>query len=413
MTINQNNYFWVIGGGLLQVPLIAEVRKFNLKVIISDLNPDCVCKDLSDIFINIDIFDIKAHIKAAKKIIREGNKIIGVLAAGIDAPETMAALAKKLGLPTVEPEIAHLVHNKANFRQRLKELGYPMPKFIKVSRSNLEQLEKIVDRIGFPLIVKNTDSSGSRGTKIFRQKNLKQIKAVVLEAIKVSKSATALIEECWGGPEQTVETIFDINGKFHPCFITDRIFDRSSGYAIEIGLRQPSNLPKEIQKEMYLIAKNVAQDLKIKIGAAKYDMILTNCGPRIIEMTVRLSGGFDCQYLVPAATGKNIMGAAIYTALGKKFPDKFLKDTKYRIGITESIWPDPGKIIKIEGVEKAKKIPGVEQIFFRYQEGDIIQPYVDCAKRVCFIITTGKNEKAARLVMEKAKRTIKIRIEKI
>ena len=404
----QEKYFWVIGGGLLQVPLIEEVKKFNLKVIVSDYSDQCACKNLGDIFVHIDIFDINGHIKEAKKIIAQGKEIVGILAAGIDAPETMAALAKKLGLPAVDPKIAHLVHNKHKFRKKLKQLGYPCPRFATISKKDSHRLEDIVNSIGFPLIIKNTDSSGSRGTKIFYQKNMVDMKKILNEAIRVSKTGKALIEECWEGLEQTVETIFDINGKFYPCFITDRIFDRSSGYAMELGLRNPSNLPEKTQREMFAMAKKVAGDLGINIGAAKFDTILTKDGPRIIEMTVRLSGGFDCQYLVPTATGKNVMRAAILTALGKKFPASLLKNIKHRVGITESIWPKPGKIIKIKGVEEAKKIAGVEHIFFRYQEGETIDPYIDCTKRVCFIMITGKNEQEARKIMEKVKQTIQI-----
>ena len=154
----------------------------------------------------------------------------------------MSSLNKFLGHPTVEPKIARLVHNKHEFRNKLKELGYPTPKFFQIDINSLSNLENIINELGFPLIVKNTDSSGSRGTKIFYKNNFKDIKNTVFEAINVSKSKIALIEECWEGPEQTVETIFDYNGVFHPCFITDRIFDRSSGYAIETGLRSPSSI---------------------------------------------------------------------------------------------------------------------------------------------------------------------------
>ena len=75
---------------------------------------------------------------------------------------------------------------------------------------------------------------------------------------------------------------------------------------------------------MYLLAEEVSKTMKVKIGASKFDMILTETGPKIIEMTVRLSGGFDCQYLVPAATGKNILAAAILTSQGKAFQKDFL-----------------------------------------------------------------------------------------
>ena len=395
----------------MQVPLIAEVQKLGLNTIVSDYSSDCVCEVLADKFLQIDIFDIEGHVSALKVLMEEGYQIVGVLAAGIDAPETMTTIAKFLGLPSVETETAHLVHNKHKFREKLKELNYPVPQFVTVSEKDLDRIPELVEKIGFPLIVKNTDSSGSRGTKIFYENDPQGIADILKEAIRVSKSGLALIEECWEGPEQTVETIFDVSGKFHPCFITDRIFNRENGYAMEIGLRSPSNLPAAIQQEMFTVAENVARDLGIKVGAAKYDMILTPKGPRIIEMTVRLSGGFDCQYLTPAATGKNVMKAAILTALGENFSSALLENTKNKVGLSERIWPEPGKIVEIGGLEEAKNIPGVENIFFRYQLGDIIQPYIDCTKRVCFIIVTGKDEAEARLIMDEAKNTITIKTE--
>ena len=32
----KNKFFWVIGGGLLQIPLIEEIKKLGYKVIVSD-----------------------------------------------------------------------------------------------------------------------------------------------------------------------------------------------------------------------------------------------------------------------------------------------------------------------------------------------------------------------------------------
>jgi len=407
-----NEFFWVIGGGLLQLPLISEVKKLGYKVIVSDRDSSCVCAKDADIFLEIDIFDVQKHLEEAFHLKCSGIKISGVLAAGIDATVTMAVLGRSLGLPGVDPIIAYITNNKDIFRETLKKMGYSVPKFKVISMKNFDDIESTVKEIGYPLIVKNTDSSGSRGTKIFYEENLEGIKEAIKSAISVSRSGRALIEELWVGEEQTVETIFDINGNFHPCFITDRIFDKSNSYAIEIGLRHPTSLPSQKQKELYSLVEKVARDLGIHIGAAKADMMLTDKGPRIIEMTVRLSGGFDCQYLLPAATGKNVMRAAILTALGKPFPRGLLEDKKNRIGLTASIWPEPGKIVAIEGIEEAKKIPGFEKLFFRYNVGDIVEPYIDCTKRVCFIIVTGKDEISAKNTLQKVLNTIKIKTKK-
>ena len=137
-------------------------------------------------------------------------------------------------------------------------------------------------------------------------------------------------------------------------------------------------------------------------------MILTKKGIRIIEMTVRLSGGFDCQYLVPAATGKNVLKAAILTALGKPFSKELLDDKKSKYSISCSLWPKLGKIKKIEGIEHIEKISGYEQFFLRYSVGDVVEPYIDSTKRFCFIITSGNTEIEAREAANRIKTFIKV-----
>lgn len=395
----------------MQIPVIAEVRTLGLQVICSDINADCVCASLADMFLTIDIFDIDGHLNAAEELIKNGTPIVGVLAAGIDAPETMARLAQYLGLPCVAPEIARLVHNKAVFREKLRDLGFPVPKFATIQAEDLEKIEEIASVIGYPLIIKNTDSSGSRGTKIFHQPDRDGLRSMAMEAISVSQSGMALIESFWEGPEQTVETLFDINGKFHPCFITDRKFDKGDGYALETGLEHPSMLPLETQNHMYQIAEQVARALGIKIGAAKYDFILTPDGPRIIEMTVRLSGGFDCQYLVPAATGKNIIRAAILTALGQTFPQNLLESKVQKTAISRSIWPEPGIIKAIRNLDIARSIPGVEKIIMRSKVGDRVSRYIDCTKRVCFIIISSDDKASAENIFTKVKDVLEIVVE--
>ncbi len=402
------DYIWIIGGGILQIPLIKESKKLGLNTIVSDANNKCVCANEADIFVEIDIFDIDGHIKKAQKFKESNIKISGVLAAGIDAPETMTRISEYLELNCVSSEIAHLVNHKELFREKMIEIGAPVPKFCVITKSNLDDIPNLVKDIGYPLIVKNTSSSGSRGTKIFYEENIDEIKKTALEAIEVSRSSKALIESLWEGTEHTVETIFDVDGNFHRCFITDRNFDRSDGFALETGLVHPSLKNEKEQDEMYALAETVSKNIGIKIGASKFDMIFTKNGPRIIEMTVRLSGGFDCQYVVPAATGKNILKAAILTSIGKNFDPSLLIDKRKRFCLTESLWPKPGKIYEINGLERVNSMPGFEHIFFRYQVGDTVEDYTDCTKRVCFIIVSGGSLQEARFNMKNIKSNIEI-----
>lgn len=407
---NQKDKPWIliIGGGLLQVPVVNEAKKLGLKTVSTDISPNCACKNIVDYFLPIDIFEINQHLQFVLALKHFRVNLVGVIVAGIDAALTGAVVAEAIGTPGVAPIAAFSCKHKPAMRRLFEINGIAVPRWEEVSSE--KEAVRAIRRIGFPCIIKNTDNSASRGTrKFFHQPTeADQLFRAVENAKSASHSKTALIEELWHGPEQTVETIFDIDGKFWPCFITDRVFNRKVPYAIEVGLRHPTALPKKKQQELYEMIYKAAGILGIKIGAAKGDTIITKNGPRILEMTPRLSGGFDCQYLVPAATGKNIIRAAILTAIGRPIDPGDLIDHKHGFAASGSVWPAPGKIKKIHGLEEAKKVPGVEHIFFRYQAGDYVQAFEDCAKRVCFVIASGKTRREADKSLKVALKKIKV-----
>jgi len=411
-----DKYFWIVGGGILQLPFIKEARDLGYKIIVSDRNPYCVCSNHADYFIPADIFDVEATIKGANFCIKRDMKIDGVLAAAIDASVTNSALNEALGLKNrgASVEVATVIHKKHKFRSAMALMGHEVPEFEMITEDSgfdvADYYRKFFDMsCQGPVIFKNTDNSAGRGNTILQHgATLKQFGDAIIKAIGASKSGVCLMEQMWVGHECTIETLFGSDGTFHPCFITDRYFETMNGNRVEVGLRHPSSLSPWVQRKMFQYAEQVARDFGIEHGAAKYDMILTNKGPRIIEMTTRLSGGFDCTHLVPAATGKNIVKAAVLTALRQNVPDELFEDTKHKVAISESMWFEPGKKIKDIDDVKAKNIPGVEHIFWRSTIGDTIQPYIDSASRTNFIITSGNTESEARDAMRKAKKAIKV-----
>ena len=58
MIDQEPNYFWIIGGGVLQLPLIEEVKKLNYEIIVTDGDANCICKNKAPYFEAIDIFNI-------------------------------------------------------------------------------------------------------------------------------------------------------------------------------------------------------------------------------------------------------------------------------------------------------------------------------------------------------------------
>jgi biotin carboxylase len=398
----------IIGGGLLQVPVVQEARALGLKTVVTDLSPSCPGASQADYFLPLNVFDVEAHVKLVLTLQALEVNLAGVIVAGIDATITGATAARAAGLVGVDPLAAFTCKHKPAMRACLQRKGIPTPRWAEVRTAS--DTERAMRDVGFPCIVKNTDSSASRGTQRFFQKpeRREEFYEAVEQARQVSTSKTALVEELLRGPEQTVETLFDIQGRFWPCFTTDRLFQDDGPCALETGLEHPTRLDADAQKLLYETVRCAAEALGIRVGAAKADTMLTKDGPRIIEMTTRLSGGFDCQYLVPAATGKNVIRAALLTSLGEPLDPADLQDRKHRFGVTGSVWPRPGSIYAISGVEETRSLPGVEGVFLRCQPGDQVREYKDCAARVCFVVASGSTREEARATLQRGLNTIRI-----
>jgi biotin carboxylase len=396
-------YIWIIGGSIHQIPAIEEAKSLGLGIVCSDYNKDCIAKKRVDIFVNISIYDKEAHIKEIKRLKKEGINITGIVCIAVDAAITMGAVNDYFGFYGISEEIASICKDKALFRKKMDEWDIENARFDVLTKDDFNNFD--LDKLNFPIIVKPNNGFGSIGAKIFYNKEgIKEHLELILKELKFEK---ALIEEYYVGEEQTVEAIFDYKGNFTPEFITDRFFKKEV-YPVEIGLRNPSSLSKKVQDELFSLAKKVGKGLGIKSGTIKLDSILTNKGARIIEATVRVAGGLDPYFLVPAATGKNIMQNAILTALGKPLKEESLLNKKNKIALTGSPLPTPGIIKSIKGIEKAKKLSGVKEVFIFAKVGDRVKEYFDGTSRVCYILVSANNEKEAKEILDEAIKLVEI-----
>jgi hypothetical protein len=135
-------------------------------------------------------------------------------------------------------------------------------------------------------------------------------------------------------------------------------------------------------------------------------MIWTAKGPMILEMPARLSGGFHSQYTTPLSSGKNPIRAVMEIAMGRELDEALLRGDRQLTSMCAGLFPPPGRIQAITGVEQARTIDGVAEIILTKSPGDTIEPYVDNARRCCWVITVGRDKQHAQQIFEAAKQTI-------
>ncbi|MDH7552962.1 MAG: alpha-hydroxy-acid oxidizing protein [Spirochaetota bacterium] len=391
----------VIGGGLLQVPVIQTAQKMGLQVIVTDYNPNALGMKYADIPIVMSTRDIEGSVRVAKKQ-HEITPISGVLTVGTDASATVAAVANALNLPGIKFEDAIAATNKIKMRTRFFEHGVPSPHFFPVW--SLSDAKKACKVLGFPVVIKPSDNMGARG--VVRIDNKNQIADAFAFAKSASPSGELIIEEFMEGHELSIDAVV-FNGEVTFTGIADRIIEYPPHF-VETGHTMPSQLPKEVQDSACEVMKAGIKALGIHLGCAKGDIKITKDGPKIGELAARLSGGFMSAYTYPLSTGVNLMRAAIEVALGQE-PGN-LEPLYNRVSIERAIITKPGIVKKICGVEEALKIPGIAEIFITVKPGDKVKKPTSNVEKAGHIIAVADTLEEAEEAVRKCKEMIHIEI---
>lgn len=395
--MSTNKRIMILGASILQLPAIEQAVKMGLSVVILDMNPEAVGFAVPGIVKEvISTIDIPSAVEAAKKY-----KIDGVMTLATDMPmRTVAAVAKECGLVGISEDTAVKATDKSEMREALKKAGVPIPKFHKV-KNNDDFLDAVQQMTGV-FMVKPADSSGSRGVSRVEDKT------TAIEAYEYAKensrNGNVVVEEYMSGPEVSVETLA-INGKVHVIQITDKI-TTGPPHFVEMGHTQPTRLDCVDEIRKVAIAANKA--IGIENGPSHTEIIVTNEGPKIVEIGARLGGDCITTHLVPLSTGVNMVEACIRIALGEK-PDvtqKICHGSAIRYFRQHS-----GTVKKIDGVENAGKMPGVKQVSIVHGVGETLTDVVDSGSRMGFVIAQGINADDASEKCESALKEISIEYE--
>lgn len=181
-----------------------------------------------------------------------------------------------------------------------------------------------------------------------------------------------------------METIA-VNGECHVIQITDKI-TTGSPHFVEMGHTQPSQLNYDTKRRISEAAKLANQAIGITNGPSHTEIIVTEEGPKIVEIGARLGGDCITTHLVPLSTGVDMVTCCIRIALGEepKTEIKFSKGAAIRY-----LSCGAGKIESITGIETAEALEGIRQISIVHNIGDTVSEIKSSSDRVGFVVAQG------------------------
>ena len=308
---------WIIGGSAMQMPAIQAARELGYEVLLTDANPDCPGVKAVNEFYKASTQDAKAHGALALTLKEIGrDDIKGVFTTGSDAEVSVSTVAEVLGLRAISVDAARNCKNKILTREHLRGAGLAQPSWYAGKR--LADLAEAADRIGYPVIIKTPELSGSRGISVHDNPSLFFTAAIA--ARELSPDGRILIEKyvrrSEGNREYSTELLFDNRGICHRLNTVERRFKQVNNVPVEVGHINPAPLPKWQSDGFFELAERAAAQLGINHGAFKLDTIKVGSTVYILEVTARLSGGYDASHTTPLASGRDFIGAALRVSLG-------------------------------------------------------------------------------------------------
>lgn len=304
----------LLGGLRYLLPVIKSAHDLGVHVITVDYIPDNIAHKYSDEYHNLSIIDKDAVLKLAQEL-----RIDGIMSFAVDPGVVTASyVAEKMGLPFAGSyESVKILQNKDLFRKFLKDNGFNTP--MAGSYQTLEEVEEDITRLTFPLIVKPTDSAGSKG--VTRIDTIEELPNAFREALENSISGNVIIEEfiekqgCSSDSDS-----FTLDGKFTvTTFSAQRFDNEAENPYTPSAFSWPSTFTKE--EEAYLTAELQRLADLLHLGTSVYNIetrIGVNGKPYIMEVSPR-GGGNRLSEMTRYATGTDMITAAVKAALGIPF----------------------------------------------------------------------------------------------
>lgn len=299
----------IIGASYLQEPLIQKAKAMGIQTHVFAWESGDAGEKSADCFYPISIVEKDAILETCRHI-----KIDGICSIASDlAAITVNYVADALGLTGNSIECSKISTNKHLMRRAFAKNGDPSVRSILVESE--KDLENVL--LQYPVIVKPTDRSGSRGIR--KVDHPDDIRAAIENAKMQGFEKKALVEEFADGEEYSVECI-SYQGRHYFLAMTKK-YTTGAPCFIETGHLEPAPVSDQMLQRVKRIVFHALDTLKITNSASHTELKINKDGKIVLIETGGRMGG-DCigSDLVFLSTGIDFVKAVIQVALGEK-PD--------------------------------------------------------------------------------------------
>ena len=278
----------LLGGSAQQVVAIKTAKRLGYYTVLCDYLPDNPGQYAADKYYNVSTTDVEAVYKVAMD-----EKVDGILAYASDPAALPAAIvAERLGLPTNPPESVAVLGVKHNFRKFLGENGFACPRnFTFNVGADIEEVKGKIQELHFPIVVKPTDSSGSKGVTVL--KSVEGLDTAIAWAESYSRNKILIVEEFIESnfPAVIDGDIFVWDGKVILYGEMACLRGNEHNGLIPVGEKSPAGLNSKQIDNVHKELQRIITMLGIKFGELNIEILLDkNDNVHFLELGPRAGG---------------------------------------------------------------------------------------------------------------------------
>ena len=294
-----------------------------------------------------------------------------VLAVG-DRPTVMAAyLSRLLGQPGHPPEAAAAARDKRLTREKLKAAGLPTPSFMTVPIAT--DAMSLLDRVSFPVVVKPTVLSASRGviraddplsfaTAFDRVRRL--LESGEVRELRDPEADVLQIEEYIAGSEFALEGLLE-NGTLRTLALFDKPDPLDGPFFEETIYVTPSRVSEPVHQQIESAVAAAAAALGLHHGPIHAECRVSAKGVFVLEVAARPIGGLCARALrfeavVEASSSIGFEELLLRSALGESVGE-WTRESRASAVMMIPI-PRSGVYRRVDGLVEAARVPQIEEI---------------------------------------------------
>ena len=303
----------LLGGSAQQLVAIRAAKELGYYTVVCDYLPDNPGQYIADKFYKESTTDVEAVLEIAKK-----EQVHGILAYASDPAALPAAIvAEKLGLPTNPSKSVEILGVKYSWRKFLQDNGFACPKVYSFNTDmSIEKIVYAIRSFNLPLVVKPTDSSGSKGVTILN--DWQGLQDAIIYANMYSRNKILIIEEYIqrGFPSVIGGDIFVWEGKIVLYGEMECLRDNEKSPLIPIGEKKPLLISDLLKNKIRHELQRIITALDIRFGELNIEIILDKFeNVYFLELGPR-AGGNMIPIQLSDVFGIDLVKANIQAAMG-------------------------------------------------------------------------------------------------